>query len=128
MATKLVLVNPKVLETLSTITTDPVPDAKTESLRKLNTEITEATAQTQDPTKHPSGSATELQQMLFRFLKRYEQVKKKPALLPIDSSSSSSTASSSPPSEEDDLMLKEALNSVPKTMKKNTQLILDRIK
>lgn len=124
MAKKMVLVDPKILETLTATRTDgpPVPDARIESLRKLNHEITEAATRPPETEQHPNDRATELQQLLFQFLKRYDQTKKPVAALPQPPPPPTTTE------EIDDYVVKEVMDSVPSSLKKNAQLLLERLK
>lgn len=116
----MVLVDPRVLDPPSV-----VPDATQESLKKIDRDMTKAV---EDESATDSERAAQLQQLLFHFLRRYEQYKNARATPPPPMASQPLPSPPPPSTQSDSVVVKEVLDTVPKSFKRKAELLLDRVK
>ena len=125
-AKKMILVDPRMLDSLQK--TPPVPEATSKSLSEIDQAMRDVLDR---DDMDDNNKADSYQQLLWRFLKRFGQYRDKP-LGKVEISQTSPTSVTSPDEEtivqKTSKVEKRVLESVPKTMKRKAQLLLDHMK
>lgn len=121
-AKKMVLVDPRMLDAVKTAG-PPVPDATSESVRDMDEHMRNILDRSD---LHVDEKAQLYQQTLMKYLNRVNQFRHQP-LGTVELKSPSSLPPWSPPPHEQQTMRKEVLHSVPKTLKKKAERLLDHI-
>eukprot|EP00916_Digyalum_oweni_P008691 GHVL01014498.1.p2 GENE.GHVL01014498.1~~GHVL01014498.1.p2 ORF type:complete len:253 (+),score=46.48 GHVL01014498.1:1174-1932(+) len=123
---KMILIEPRVLASLrDSAGGPPVPDATSQSLKDMD-QVMRGILDEKDVDKHEKADS--YQQVLWRFLKRVEEYKNKPlGRVEIAQPSKQPLTEVNEVEKAQDLsrVEKRVLESVPKTLKKKAQLLLD---
>ena len=126
-AKKMILVDPRMLDSLQS-KTSPVPEATSHSLSEMDQAMRDVLDRND---MDDNNKADSYQQLLWRFLKRFGQYRDKP-LGKVEISQTSPTSVTLPDGEvtieKTSKVEKRVLESVPKTLKRKAQLLLDHVK
>lgn len=120
---KMILIEPRVLESLQGRDGPPVPDATTQNLKEKSRSI-EAIL---DSDQNVHDKANAYQQALWSFLNRFEQYKDRP-LGKVQLTSDSKLKEETPEDDSGTSVERDVIQSVPKSMKNKAERLLQRLK